>query len=694
MLKAAPANSSSVFGLYGEWGSGKTSVKNLVVRQFKDEEKDPATPIVVEFNPWAFSSQAELFQAFFDEVAKALGRKDAADVAVKLAKLGAYLGIGAKTLRTLQGVGEAALVPGATLVGVAADSLEQTSNHAGEYAALMKTLKSEALEDLYQDLREAIGELGRSILIVIDDLDRLPPAQLLQMFQVVRVNASLPRINFLLLLDRVSIVHALKTAGYTPEYLEKIVQFSLDLPHFGPAELRHFAELGLREIASETKLRVDWDRWQTLYKDGCQYVIDTPRKVRRLLHTFRFHLTIFSRDGVPEVDVVDLFALEVIRLHAPELWLRLPDLGQKLFGENTWIAWYIGDKPDKGVPLKEQVDAALAQAPDDIRSACKRLMKRLLPQLAGEAEVDEVAALSTCRLCTSLHFDSYFLLRTNDGYPTQREGEELVGRLAMPAEFLATSRDLARRYSFAHLLVKLGAIQKDCTDAGAIETMLATVWRLDEEDAAIAPVDGEWDHREKTEGFSWYFLQKIPDAKTRVGVAERAFDRANAVHPLLMLTARELGRRKKEPHRQDFLYAEEDALALQKRCGDGIDALRQADRLIFHPVLGQLLWRWSVQENAGVVRAWIRKQSADDLRLSLVLCTMFVRSESNGKVSYYIPRKHAERWFDLDAEFKRRLLQVDRGKLDRWQIYAVEQLLLRIEQKEKGIQEVEYSAFE
>src|SRR5688500_14944482 len=67
-------------------GLGQNLSENLVVRQFKDEEADTVTPIVVEFNPGAFSTQTELFQAFFNEVAKALGRKDAAEVALKLAK--------------------------------------------------------------------------------------------------------------------------------------------------------------------------------------------------------------------------------------------------------------------------------------------------------------------------------------------------------------------------------------------------------------------------------------------------------------------------------------------------------------------------------------------------------------------------------------------------------------------------------
>lgn len=309
VLKSAPNRSSNVFALFGEWGAGKTSVKNLVARRFA-EKPDDATPILVEFNPWGFSSQAELFESFFSEVSRALGRKDAGDVAVALSRLGAYLSIGAKAVKAVQTAADLVLLPGGGVAGVLADSLEKGGEHAAAYAAQLKAGKAEDLVSVQSQLREAIEKLGRSILIVIDDLDRLPPAQVMQMFQVVRVNTSLPRINFLLLLDRGSILHALKQAQQTPDYLEKIVQFALDIPHVAPGALRAFAKSGLTAIATEAKLRVDWTRWDEGYIEGCQTILDTPRKIRRLLHTFRFHLSIFCRDGVPEVDVVDLFFLE------------------------------------------------------------------------------------------------------------------------------------------------------------------------------------------------------------------------------------------------------------------------------------------------------------------------------------------------------------------------------------------------
>lgn len=54
--------------LCGKWGSGKTSILNMVVEEInvltsvlKDEEK----PVIVKFNPWNYSDCAQLISQFF-----------------------------------------------------------------------------------------------------------------------------------------------------------------------------------------------------------------------------------------------------------------------------------------------------------------------------------------------------------------------------------------------------------------------------------------------------------------------------------------------------------------------------------------------------------------------------------------------------------------------------------------------------
>lgn len=70
IFQTASPNESAVFALHGEWGSGKTSVKNLLLKEL--EKRGEASPIPIEFNPWAFSGQDQVLEAFFTEIAKAV----------------------------------------------------------------------------------------------------------------------------------------------------------------------------------------------------------------------------------------------------------------------------------------------------------------------------------------------------------------------------------------------------------------------------------------------------------------------------------------------------------------------------------------------------------------------------------------------------------------------------------------------
>lgn len=659
----------------------------MVVRSLQGHS-DANTPIVVEFNPWAFSTQAELFESFFSEVSRSLGRKNAGEVGAALSRLGSYLGIGARAAKAVQAAADIAMVPGGALIGMVADSLERGSEQATAQAESIKAGMTDNLDEVQAELGRAIEKLGRSILIVIDDLDRLPPEQVMQIFQVVRVNAALPRINFLLLVDRGSLLRSLDLARQAPDYLDKIVQFALNLPRVPADDLREVAKAGLEAIASELKLTVDWSRWHDDYVATCQSILDTPRKIKRLLHTFRFHLTVFCQDGVPEVDLVDLFLLEVIRLYAPEVWLRLPKLGRQIFGYEL-IRWYVQHGQHATPPFEDQFADTVKLAPSEIQAACSLLLKRLLPQFDKGYQVDDILALSTCRMCTATHFDSYFLLTTNRAYPTQKDGLELLALLPAPAAFTSKGRELMDRYGFANLLTKLQVIQRSCRDLNAIATMIGAVWRLDEEDAAIDPVERNWGARDATEEFTRFFLLRVPDEKTRVEIVTSALHSTRSPHQLIDLTRRDI-RRFKEPWIGiTNVFSEAKAMELQQLSLKRILEMRDADELYSHPELGTMLWLWKDVDGDKGGRSWLKQQCADGVRLGTILTAFFGRSTSASAVRYFLERKVLEEWFILDGAFRASLESVDRSKLGRWQSHAVSEALRILDGAVGGDQEAD-----
>ncbi|MCA9386287.1 NTPase KAP, partial [Candidatus Dojkabacteria bacterium] len=66
---------SLIIGIYGEWGSGKSSVINLA-EEYIEEIETSNKPTIIEFNPWNFSEEKNLSVHFFNEIAKELEIKN------------------------------------------------------------------------------------------------------------------------------------------------------------------------------------------------------------------------------------------------------------------------------------------------------------------------------------------------------------------------------------------------------------------------------------------------------------------------------------------------------------------------------------------------------------------------------------------------------------------------------------------
>src|SRR3989304_1716152 len=69
---------SCVLGLYGPWGSGKTSIINMTI-EYIESTQNNSKPIIVNFDPWNYSDQNQLTAQFFKELARTLHVKDKSD---------------------------------------------------------------------------------------------------------------------------------------------------------------------------------------------------------------------------------------------------------------------------------------------------------------------------------------------------------------------------------------------------------------------------------------------------------------------------------------------------------------------------------------------------------------------------------------------------------------------------------------
>ncbi len=324
---------SLVIALYGAWGSGKTSVKNMLLEANRKRGRTPLP--VVEFNPWQLSGTGSIPASFFRELGLALKEEGPKrDVEKRETKLKAYAATLAVMGTTARLVGKALPlvgIPGGPVLEAVGTGMNSAGAVAGEGGEAMKALReatARSLEDQKRGLARLLARLPQPLLVVIDDMDRLTTDEILQVFQLVKANADFPRLIYLLLFEREVVAKALDTISSNKgtEFLEKIVQVGYHVPYASRAAIQKVLFAGLDRHLGETPAFKHWDkqRWTGLFSDGVAGYFRNLRHVYRFMASFAFHVHHHRSGSSFEVNPVDLIGLETLRVFEPAVYERLP----------------------------------------------------------------------------------------------------------------------------------------------------------------------------------------------------------------------------------------------------------------------------------------------------------------------------------------------------------------------------------
>jgi type IV secretory pathway VirB2 component (pilin) len=117
-------NASLVVGLTGEWGTGKTSIKNFIVDALAPEE-EPKRADIVQIAPWELSGTHDIEAHFFTAIERFLTRKNAPSedrqIAHRWRVAAAALGIGeALTQPLAQPISTGVVAIGLATMGIGA----------------------------------------------------------------------------------------------------------------------------------------------------------------------------------------------------------------------------------------------------------------------------------------------------------------------------------------------------------------------------------------------------------------------------------------------------------------------------------------------------------------------------------------------------------------------------------------------
>lgn len=393
--------SSLTIGLYGEWGSGKTSLLNMV---FENVERIDDGVVVLRFNPWLCSDSKQLVTQFFKQMATAIKlKKRAADKAWELIDQYADI-LGATSVIPVAGEIVAAFTK--VLTKKAEEETKERTNDLQESKnQIIKKLKDEKIK----------------IIVSIDDIDRLSEEEIVAVFQLVKSLADFPNTIYVLAFDYDVVVRALGKVqhGDGKEYLEKIVQvpFEIPAPNIDDIHEALFSKLNriLGDIPEE-----DWDKetWVELFQQGIKNYIRSIRDVIRYTNVFSLKYELLKN----ETSVVDLLGLTCLQVFEPTVYSKLPSYKDILCGERRSFSH------ERQKETEEKVERAINRiAPDDGSvtdlEATKNILGTLFPGIKtnmgwsygvgrGYSHRDSIIRNS---IAAPECFDRYFALTLENG---------------------------------------------------------------------------------------------------------------------------------------------------------------------------------------------------------------------------------------------------------------------------------------
>ena len=209
---ASGAHPGLIFGVDGPWGVGKTSFINLAERYWESAED---RVIVCRFEPLRYASEHDLAERLIRDLSAAIQRKVFAPE---------FRPAASRYSRLIKGKADVSFL-GFKL------SLEPSQ---------------ETVDELLDDIDEVLRRIGRRVIIVIDDLDRLDAKTTNNVLFATRRTFKLSQATYVLCYDTEVLAGSKEEDSRAREFLEKFVTVKLSL-FVDSSSIRDF-------------LRRDWDR--------------------------------------------------------------------------------------------------------------------------------------------------------------------------------------------------------------------------------------------------------------------------------------------------------------------------------------------------------------------------------------------------------------------------------------------------
>ena len=317
-------------GVYGEWGTGKSTVLNFIQKM---AERDGQ--LFVYFNPWQYKEIGELWKAFATTLYE---EKDKAVIASQEDKV-------KRKIKGTMG----------NITKIAQKGLNKTKFESiGNGLEALKCLRYGKGD--FKDFRHGLE--NRRVIIAIDDLDRTDPKFVPEMLFALKEILEIPGVAFVCAFDPNVVGEVL--ANFHPgfksglKFLEKIIDYPRWLPE---PTTKQFTELALSEYSLHCSFVPE-----SLFVGTIPLLPENPRAIRQFIRLLSLLRHQINRHHKSEIEWSILLPANVIKVRFPQL---SPPF---LVSTDFWNPIHTAPAPSDGSKksLKER-----------IRDECQKLLERL-----------------------------------------------------------------------------------------------------------------------------------------------------------------------------------------------------------------------------------------------------------------------------------------------------------------------------
>jgi len=396
---------------------GKTSAVNLIIHSIEERERElniNGKSRIRKFNPWQFSNSEALTHSYLSVLGRTIADSIGEDVLGEKKDLLRRLSQSGKEIVS-HAVGFGAVVASG---GTALPFMGAIQGGVSGAISMSEELTdTDELDSLAKRIRTSLESLDHPIVLILDDLDRIRPNELVEILSLVKTFGDLPNVIHILIYDREILDgyfanHNLPDQN--PSFLQKIVQAEYDLP---PP-----SKLGLLQLANELVSPLfrdveESEAFASVWRVAFRCFLKSPRDVVRFYNALSVTWPAISNEAYAP----DAIGIELIRLFDRPLYRKILDSRDLLLG----LDFDYGEKRRKSLAdqIIEGRDTELS------RMICG--MFPTLRQHLPHSATSRPNSISQGRpIASEAGFDTYFQMTSSPSSVSVALVEELMENIA------------------------------------------------------------------------------------------------------------------------------------------------------------------------------------------------------------------------------------------------------------------------